>query len=194
MQEPIIILGIPRTGSSMISGIFAAHGVFFGKCKEPDESNPKGYFENIAISSLLKRKEEITPEKVKKILENEGYENSKPWAVKHAPGPVKYWKGFNPKFVCCQRNLKDNFKSYRKFFNISYKRFKEFYKQKIKYMESLGGIFVYSDEIVNGNYNSLERAFNFCNLTFNSQIASNFIDIRSYTIDKNCSLEMEKTK
>ena len=54
MIEPIVILTSGRSGSSMIAGIFAAHGVWKGETFGGDHINPKGTFENIALKQLIK--------------------------------------------------------------------------------------------------------------------------------------------
>ncbi len=42
--EPIIILGSPRSGTSLVSSIFAAHDVWVGTTKDGDQWNPRGYY------------------------------------------------------------------------------------------------------------------------------------------------------
>jgi len=54
----IIVLGLPRSGTSMVSGVLHHLGVFMGKEDKftpPDEWNPLGYFENLEITGLLVR-------------------------------------------------------------------------------------------------------------------------------------------
>ena len=49
MRRGVVVTGSGRRGTSMVAGLFAAHGVFFGDCKPADENNPRGYFEHPAI-------------------------------------------------------------------------------------------------------------------------------------------------
>jgi len=175
LPEPIIIIAIPRSGSSMVSGIFANHGVFFGKGREADKYNPKGYFENKVISNLIKNKVTFDQHIIKNILCNEGYKEG-PWAVKHAPGGFKYWEDFNPTVICCKRPLKPNYRSYKKFFNINFVDFRKFYKQKMEYMEKIGSCWIETDKLVKGDYTQIKKAFSKCDLKFVPEIADKFID------------------
>lgn len=45
----VLVCGPPRTGTSMVCGLLALHGIWFGDCKPPDAANPKGYFENLRL-------------------------------------------------------------------------------------------------------------------------------------------------
>jgi glycosyltransferase involved in cell wall biosynthesis len=57
--SPIFILGLHRSGTSMLTGVLNICGVFLGKQDSmygPDINNPKGYFENrkvIAINEMI---------------------------------------------------------------------------------------------------------------------------------------------
>ena len=51
--EPILIVSAPRSGSSLLSYILNESGVQIGICKQGDEFNLKGYFENIRIRNII---------------------------------------------------------------------------------------------------------------------------------------------
>lgn len=53
MREPILILGTPRSGTSMTAGVFHQHGVWVGSCRPGSNRNPKGFFENKKIKNIL---------------------------------------------------------------------------------------------------------------------------------------------
>jgi hypothetical protein len=48
----ILILPLPRSGSSMVAGILHHLGVDMGPCKGPDIANPAGYFEDVRFLGL----------------------------------------------------------------------------------------------------------------------------------------------
>lgn len=52
----ILILGCPRSGTSMLTGLFANQGIYIGgRAHQPTISNPKGYFETRGINELNNR-------------------------------------------------------------------------------------------------------------------------------------------
>ena len=49
MDNPIFVVGAPRSGTSLVAGIVDACGAFGGRYRPANESNPRGYFENARI-------------------------------------------------------------------------------------------------------------------------------------------------
>jgi hypothetical protein len=43
----VLVLPLPRSGSSMVAGILDQLGVDMGPCRPPDAANPLGYFEDV---------------------------------------------------------------------------------------------------------------------------------------------------
>lgn len=54
MQDPILITGIPRSGTSMVAGCFHKCGAFGGNMAGPNRNNEKGMFENIRVRGVVK--------------------------------------------------------------------------------------------------------------------------------------------
>ena len=85
MAKPILILSPGRSGSSLVAGIFAKHGVWTGNCHPGNKYNPEGYFENIAIQRAMQnhfgrdwlgnfpQADDVFPHMVKSIMAQEGY-------------------------------------------------------------------------------------------------------------------------
>ena len=48
----ILVLPLPRSGSSMVGGILQHLGVAMGPCEPPDAANPLGYFEDVRFVGL----------------------------------------------------------------------------------------------------------------------------------------------
>lgn len=52
-MDPIIVTGLPRSGTSLVTGILAICGAWAGNTPAPDPHNRKGTFENVAIRENL---------------------------------------------------------------------------------------------------------------------------------------------
>lgn len=103
----VLVVGPLRSGSNMVAGIFAKHGVFFGDCKPADELNPRGCFENVWLWEAFKRKPEPWPDVWFERLEREGWDGNQPWGAKISPSPRKrreLMRRTNPRVVVlCER-------------------------------------------------------------------------------------------
>ncbi len=53
IDRPLLLLSAGRSGSSMVAGILAAHGIWTGNCRPGNQYNPKGFFENTKIKNHL---------------------------------------------------------------------------------------------------------------------------------------------
>ena len=45
-RRPILVTGLPRSGTSLVAGSLASCGAFTGRTVGPSDANPKGFFEN----------------------------------------------------------------------------------------------------------------------------------------------------
>ncbi|GAH52067.1 unnamed protein product, partial [marine sediment metagenome] len=49
----VIIIGAPRSGTSMVAGLLYKCGLYMGKKLKPGKpANPKGFFENYEFASI----------------------------------------------------------------------------------------------------------------------------------------------
>lgn len=121
-DKPIIILATPRTRSSMVAAIFAAHGVWTGKTSVIQA----GYdgFENRQIKTFLKDTYGPLPD----ITGDEFYYQPDPgidlagfinglvrenrWLFKCAVNYFHLFRSFDPVFIFVTRNLGDTVDSY----------------------------------------------------------------------------------
>lgn len=101
IPEPIIVLGSPRSGTSMVAGYLHHCGAFAGACRPADQWNPKGYFENVAITRL-RMDQNLTPTAVERVLRSEDYRGG-PWLYKQSPGTWALWWRFRPRWVLVHR-------------------------------------------------------------------------------------------
>jgi hypothetical protein len=53
LQHPILITGLPRSGTSMIAGLFDACGAWSGTTIPGNTANPRGYFEHAVIREQI---------------------------------------------------------------------------------------------------------------------------------------------
>lgn len=187
--KPIILLTVPRSGSSMTASIFHAHGVWSGPTKPADHNNPHGYYESIPFLKHVHRYTKYATfptvdqydfgwkEKVQVILSEYGYKGG-PWFMKHSARHMGLWNDFQPKFVCIIRKENSIHQSWKK---INRER-----NTKISIRKDLEAMAyirknvphaaVYTDDVVRGDYTSLRNAFDYCGLTFSEEIAKSKID------------------
>ncbi len=177
MNEPIIILGTPRSGTSLVAGLFHIHGVFVGKCREADANNPKGYFENTELA-VLRYVDLLQPPAVNKLLRRQGYAGG-PWLVKHTPRYHRHWRDFSPKFVKVRRDIEQTLRSRidSGHFQETALQAKKTILRDIHTMERhTKGPTVWSDQVVKGDYASLEAAMSDCGITMDKGLVDAFVD------------------
>ncbi len=56
LAQPVFLLGLPRSGTSMCAGALAACGLWLGETVGPAPENPKGFFENVALREGFNKK------------------------------------------------------------------------------------------------------------------------------------------
>jgi len=102
-MKPVLVTGMPRSGTSLVMGIFVHCGAWVGDIREPSEINPTGFFENLALlwalrggcrrKSLLRVEStnEIDPgmlgPRFTKVMKQQGYKGG-PWAFKALYGAL----------------------------------------------------------------------------------------------------------
>jgi len=196
VTAPILVMTIGRSGSSMVSGVFAAHGVWVGQCGRADHRNPKGYFENARIKAALKKIHGMPPQVntvyppqpgwakfVRSVLEREGY-NGGPWLVKHAAIFHRLWEDWDePGTVILPRR-----ESAAIFASIRAARFHQFQSDEElaehievqqEYMDRLaanGATEVHSDAVTLGDFATLRAAFDAAGVEFVESIAERFVE------------------
>jgi hypothetical protein len=103
--SPILIISLPRSGSSLTAGIFAQHGVWTGHCKSGDNKNPKGYFENLKVKHFMIKKfgrivhagipadnTKTSRHELEKLILEDGYpNNNQKWLVKFSALYLPPW-------------------------------------------------------------------------------------------------------
>lgn len=199
IERPILILAMPRSGSSMTAGIFAQHGVWTGRCRGPDPKiNAKGFFENSAIKhALIRRYGKLTLARretaferepdvdldphfrndVESILLAEGYAGG-PWLFKFS---ALYWPAFaafDPIYVGVRREgvVEANLTRQEMFGTPDRERVERMVALHDAAIDETGCPVVMTDDVVAGDFSSLERAFAHCEIDFDPSIALDFVD------------------
>lgn len=180
----IIILIISRSGSSMIAKIFAAHGV-------KNKMSGDYPYEDWHIKKWLRdsgfKQDHGNPKPVPDWLVSK----FQPFIKAHNTG---FWKGdafefplfepLNPKILtiirdldCAAASLQDKNPSAAKQKTSEVKRLQQLrYDYAASIINKYGGVTMYADEIVDGNYASLKAAMEYCGITFDPEKADKIID------------------
>jgi len=188
LDRPILLTMVGRSGSSMIAGIFAVHKVWTGRSKPANSNNAKGYFENIDIKRELqsdgkyfnhcKEYDDEFAHKIRRIIHDQGYKEG-PWMMKFGASYHKMWQDFDPFWIKIKRNPEAIHESFRRANMLSAYSdddLMEIIKFHHTTMDSIPGVEIWSDDVVNGNYGNLRTAFERCDLEFDSEIADEFVD------------------
>lgn len=179
IPQPIIILGSPRSGTSLVASIFAAHGVFVGTSREADSGNPKGYYENVMLAEMRYRMghgDGLDPALVEDTLYADGYIGG-PWLVKHSPPTWRSWRRFTPKWVLIHRAEDETLRS--RINCAQWDMTEAEHRIAIQTDEAtvpgikkhIGGVDVWPAEFFTGRWDALADAFAFCGLDFDPEIA-----------------------
>lgn len=186
MNRPIIIVGERRSGTSLISNIFYEHGAWIGNCREADEFNKKGYFENIEIAKIVSKigknplLKDCFKRKIYDVLKNEGYEGG-PWLVKHYVTHWYLWQGFDPIYITVKRRPDLIFKSLcnvDKKFNTQSTKIK--IQKAIFILKQVPGIEIKTKSVIEGKYGRLKKAFKAADMEFDKQIVESVIDKKEW--------------
>ncbi|NBB81546.1 MAG: hypothetical protein GVY36_19255 [Verrucomicrobia bacterium] len=188
IPNPTVIISLPRSGSSMTAGLFAKHGAWVGPCRKPDARNAKGYFESQPFKKAIidrvgpiVHKGILAPEIPWKqtalnILRSNGYTGGK-WIVKHSAMYYPLWHEFKPRFICVRRDTKAVAKSGNASGYLKNTHAIPAHVEAMDYVrDNLGGVDVFTDEVVRGDYSSLERAFDHAGIEMARAIVDEFVD------------------
>ncbi len=190
--QPIVVLGAPRSGTSLTASIFAAHGVWVGRCKPPGKHNQRGFFENldakerlIARCGRIVHRGELAPHldrgvwagDVDRILRHARYEGG-PWLIKHS---AMYWPvwvvDFDPLFVCCFRDYESIAASGQDSGLLTNRRaIRPHHATMTRLIHDGRGVRVDPERFVAGDFGQLAEAFRRAGLAFDEELARSCVD------------------
>lgn len=192
-KEPILVVGMPRSGTSMVAGLFAAHGVWTGRYQQGNAMNAKGHFENLAIKRMLidctggrvPVQEGIAcepvpglREKVLNIIKREGYRGG-PWLFKGTSMYWPLWHDFRPRWICVRRMIGSVLSSGQATgaFLPTGPDAVNRHVQALDFLrDERGGVDVETDQLIAGDFRTLEAALAYCGITMDVAKVRNFID------------------
>lgn len=189
VMRPIIILSLPRSGSSMTAGIFAKHGVWVGPYMKGDRHNAKGHFEGLPFKEEIKKVApqaaqqgipadpvDDWPNRVRSILHRHGYSGG-PWLFKGSAMYYPLWLSMDPCWICVRRDIRAIEQSGKRSGMMRDDVRVPGHVGAMDYVrDELGGVDVFTDELIAGDYSSIVRAFDHCGIKFDPAIADDFID------------------
>lgn len=180
----------------MTAGIFAAHGVWTGTCRQADKSNRKGYFENASIRDIvmqwhkaivhdgrLATKRPGFREAIEQAIKADGWGGG-PWLWK---GSALYWPAFfefTPKWIVCIRSPQQIFASCRRSGIFGAGLDDEALRQNIALhqgemnylVKARQAVRVYTADVAHGDYSSIERALEYCGIKPDRKAIDQFVD------------------
>jgi len=183
----LFVTGHVRSGTSMVAGLFAEHGVFFGECAGPSRINAKGFFENRWLKRTMHAASqgEDWPDPWFDRLLAEGWDGHTTWGAKLMP---KWWPHVRPMaptvIVRCYRDADAVLASSRA---VGWKRSHETIIERHHLMDAIysearddGACVwsIYTPDLVAGMYDTIEPAFDALGLAFHTPVARAWIDPR----------------
>lgn len=193
IQDPIIVVGMARSGTSLAAGMLAVQGVWVGtSLHEPRYLNPHGDLVNKKLSWIYTSgitQVSVFKKKIVSEIYSQGYSGG-PWLVKHKVRAdlCGLWKRAfnNPFFVTVRRDIASIYQSrnnmclYKggKPFDVSFDQFKANAEIHIETMEQLkkqGAIEIWPDRIMNGDYSAITDICNQFGIDFDEEKAKGFL-------------------
>jgi len=186
--QPFIVSGVPRSGTSMVTGLIHKHGAWCGTCREADEFNPKGYFENTKIRDLITSNDKIFvsefPNMVYDTIKEDGYDDTF-WVYKENLNRIHVWylSGFRPIVIFVRRDFLHSVDSYTKHIRANsmsdedvFEKLKNKKRWMDSYLKSSSEIVVDYKDLIDGRYDALAKALQKGGLELNKSICDQFID------------------
>ncbi len=198
MNRPICLWMTSRSRSSLVSKIFANHGVWWGNT--PKTSRGYQTYENQIIKQIQKdtikpkkgilpfcEELELTEESIKSFhavlkkhyLSNCPQETNR-WSMKTGVEYFNAWKDLNPYNIFIKRDPKGVANSivekgigeYQHAFDAAQWRYN--YMHRIE--EKFGGVFISTDDIIKGDYKAVREAIEYCGIEYNAKAVEAAID------------------
>jgi hypothetical protein len=170
----IAIATNPKSGSSMIASIFVAHGVWAGRSLNKNKYQTYEWYE---MKQAMKRYGPPlegdgfhipdNPERLDSLVRSKRGK----WLFKSAPELIGSLLKYNPKIIKIRRDIASIISS-----QCVDKEWEEVINKRFALMENLGGVWVDSDQVINGDLSSLEKAFDYCDIELDYDKAMACID------------------
>ena len=198
MNRPICLWMTSRSRSSLVSKIFANHGVWWGNTY----AKTKGYemYENQIIKQI--QKEKIKPKKgvlpfceelelteknkkcfhaaLRKHFLLDSPMGTNTWSMKTGVEYFNAWKDLNPYNIFIKRDpagvansiVEKGIGEYQHAFDAAQWRYN--YMHRIQ--EVFGGVFISTDDIIKGDYKAVKEAIEYCEIEYDAKAVESAID------------------
>ena len=188
--EPIVVVGFPRSGTSLTCGLLHAHGIWVGETALSRWGNERGSFENERIKRLAvgrfghllmkARMAEFQPglrAEISAVMLEQGYSGG-PWLMKWPAVYLPALREYNPIFVKVYRSAESILESIRasNMFNHDDRDIVDAIKLSFWEMNKLKGFDVHPSRFVNGDFKDLMRVLEHIGLPFDPEAARSFTD------------------
>lgn len=179
-MRPIVIVGSPRSGTSLTAGLLAVHGVWTGTCRGASPKNPRGFFENVPLLAL-RQEYPIDAALIHDTLRADGYEDG-PWLVKHGTNGWRTWLNLEPQYICIRRDPEHTLRS-----QMHWQRPNKTHDDRrhaiAKHNHEMdiirddhGGIDFWPQTIIDGDWRPFEALMVMLGLEFDPERAEDFVD------------------
>lgn len=179
-MRPIVIVGSPRSGTSLTAGLLAVHGVWVGTCRGVRPKNPHGFFENMSLWALCEDYP-IDPKRIYETLKADGWDGG-PWLVKHGTNGWRTWLNLDPQYVCIRRDREATLRSQMQWQppnKTEAERRHVIDKHHVE-MDRIrrdhGGIDFWPQTIIDGDWRPFEQLMATLGLAFDRERAEDFVD------------------
>ena len=169
-KKYIVLASVPKSGSSMVAGIFANHGVYFGKCEHRTMGGNTYYsYENAVITDYFRNKKRGD---LKTLLEQEA--KITPFCFKTSPTNAKaFLNEVDALVIKIKRKPQNIIKS-----SAPHKA--PMRKQQILELDSMPGEYIDADAIMNGDYKTVKSALEKIGYEFSEELAKKAIDFKKW--------------
>jgi len=182
--RPLIVCGVPRSGTSLLTGLAVMHGAWVGDCRPADSRNPCGYFENEKIKKLLDKKTDYSEAWGEAL--KQGYDGGI-WVYKCPVRQILKLKimNFHPTVILARRDTDSVLASQKEYpghkDDLSDSELKTLLNKKLGLLleaekEYTSAAYeVWFEDLMEGNYRQLEKAISAAGLNFDSKLTYSYI-------------------
>lgn len=177
---PIVIVGSPRSGTSLTAGLLAVHGVWTGTCRGASPKNPRGFFENRSLIAL-RQEYPIDTGLIFNTLRADGWEGG-PWLVKHGPIGWRTWLNLEPQYICIRRDREATLRSQMRWQRPNKTEDERRYVIAKHHLDmdiirnDHGGVYFWPQTIIDGDWQPFEALMATLGLAFDYDRAEDFVD------------------
>ena len=190
-HRPILLWMTSRSRSSMVSAIFAGHGLYWGKTQK--QTNGYDTYENHDVNALQRKFKPLwgqpfmravnADSKVFEQFQNELNHivpSDQTCLIKTGVEYYPTYRALNPYNVFITRKPIDIANSLcKKRSDAKYEEALEAVLWRFNYMKQIaeddGGVFVDTDLVKSGDYSQIKEAIEYCGITFNERATRNAI-------------------